>query len=106
MKTRNFHKITMLLLMLMASGVGYAQTEINGIWYEFDNEKKEATVTSAKNGSYSGSVVIPSVVNCEGTEYKVTSIGKAAFYKCSDLDSVFIANTVKRIGEEAFCKCI
>ena len=46
MKISNFHKIMVLLLMLMVSGVGCAQTEIDGIWYSLNSETKEAEVYS------------------------------------------------------------
>lgn len=105
MKTRNFHKIMMLLLMLMVSGVGYAQTKIDGIWYELDKAKGNAEVAPAKDGLYSGSVVIPSVVTYEDKEYNVTSIGDEAFCDCIDITSISIPSSVRERGIDAFFGC-
>ena len=47
------------------------------------------------------------IVGCMNTVIpdNVTTIGKEAFYKCSNLTNVTIPNSVTTIGEEAFYKC-
>ena len=109
MKISNFHKIMVLLLMLMVSGVGCAQTEIDGIWYNLDytygGEEPEAEVTSGDGRYYSGDIVIPSTVTYGGKEYKVTCIQGCAFSDCDNLNSVVISDNVKRIGQSAFSGC-
>ena len=81
-----------------------AQTLFNGIYYNLDDTKLEATVTSGTN-EYTGAVVIPSSVTYNSKTYSVTSIGERAFYYCSGLTSVTIPNSVTRIGEQAFSSC-
>lgn len=49
----------------------------------------------------SGGKTIPSKVN----GYTVTEIGPNAFRNCSDLTSIYIPSSVKRIGEYAFSGC-
>ena len=88
----------LLLLLLVASvSVIYASdTQVGGIWYDFDSSTKTASVTyrgSSYNsyyGEYSGSVTIPETVTYIGITYSVTSIGNYAFLGCSSLTSITI----------------
>ena len=98
----------------------------NGIYYNLNSEDMTAEVTyahkeqdkydkvtewglawgeyyakSGYNTFYSGSVTIPEKVN----GYKVTSIGKYAFYLCTEVTSVTIPSSVKRIECYAFYDC-
>ena len=57
------------------------------------------------NTSYHGMITIPETVKYNGTVYNVTGIDVAAFKGCSNLDSVFIPNSVLHIGSYAFCSC-
>ena len=108
MKTSNFHKIMVLLLMLMVSGVGYAHdVEIDGIYYNLNSETKEASVTykgddAFDEDEYVGTITIPSTITYNETTYNVTSIGESAFWCCENLKSVTIPNCIKRIEDKAF----
>ena len=51
--------------------------EINGIYYNFSEDKAEVTYNSSN--SYTGNVVIPESVVCIAKTYSVTSIGTYAF---------------------------
>ena len=103
----------LLLLALFASvsAIYASDTQVDGIWYDFDSSTKTASVTYQGNsydsyeGEYSGSVVIPEIVTYNGTTYSVTSIGYAAFAYCYALTSVTIPNSVTSIGEYAFYSC-
>ena len=98
-------KLTFVLTVLlsMVGLKGSAQTLINGIYYELNSTKLEATVTSGKN--YTGAVVIPSSVTYSSKTYSVTSIGYQAFAGCSGLTSITISNSVTSIGSHAFRGC-
>ena len=103
----------MLMLTLVVSVAGYAQTKIDGIYYDLDYLDKigflgfcpgEAQVTHGEE-KYVGDVVIPSTLNYYGMNYKVTRISIGAFEGCSKLNSVSIPNSVTSIGATAFTAC-
>ena len=101
-------------LFTKKAGVGTicaSDTQVNGIYYDFDKTTQTATVTyrgdsfDSYDNEYSGAVIIPSSVSYDGITYSVTTIGNEAFYKCSSLTSVTIPNSVTSIGEWAFWGC-
>ena len=97
-------KFILTLLAFVLSLTSWAQTKINGIYYELDASSKTASVTSGDD-KYSGEVTIPSTVSYEDVTYSVTSIGNYAFSSCSGLISVTIPNSVTSIGNYAFFCC-
>ena len=112
LKTNKTMKKTLLLLVaLITATIAFAKTEINGIYYNLNDETKTAEVTyqyQYRDGdNYSGvtSITIPEKVTYNSTEYSVTSIGYAAFYECTSLTSITIPNNVTSIGEYAFYDC-
>lgn len=77
-------------------------TYIDGIYYYFMENEAEVT-----NGdiAYSGAVVIPAFVTYQGKIYSVTCIGNNAFADCSNMTSIKIPSTLKRIKAGAFKNC-
>ena len=102
-KNRNWTTKILLALFFMCS----AQTlcaydfEVNGIYYNADNESQTASVVSGEL-SYSGVVNIPEQIEHDGIIYTVTAIGDWAFARCNDLTEVNVSNSVMSIGEYAF----
>lgn len=88
--------ILLLALGLVLTGLSaQAATEINGIWYEFDEGKQTATVVAATApGYYSGDVVIPAKVNA----YDVVAIGHQAFENCDRVKTISIPASVTSVG--------
>ena len=86
--------------------------EVDGIYYNIlTHRNHEVEVTYRGSFSldfedeYSGSVTIPETVTYNGTTYKVTWIGAAAFSRCSGLTDVTIPNRVMFIEAYAFDGC-
>ncbi|MBR4730135.1 MAG: leucine-rich repeat domain-containing protein, partial [Prevotella sp.] len=98
-------KRTLLLILIFLPVLASADAiEIDGIYYNLDNEAKTAEVTS-KPDRYKDDVIIPETVRYNETIYNVTSIGDIAFAGCSGLISISIPNGVTSIGKGAFSEC-
>ena len=100
--------IAMLLCSLTASAHDF---EVDGIYYDIISIS-DLTVSVTYKGSeyssyreYSGEVVIPEKVKCNGKEYSVKKIGYQAFSDCIGLTSVIIPNSVTEISTYAFQNC-
>lgn len=100
-----------LFAILVAMFIPFALSALD---FEQDNIKYRTTSDSTvkvinKNnyytGYYSGHVVIPETVSYNGTTYTVTEIGQQAFYNSTDLLSVTIPPTMKKLGVSAFEGC-
>ena len=84
----------------------YVATFDNGMKMVFQVLKdKPNEVEVYRRGPISGQLAIPSQVELDGVLYSVTRIGWEAFYKCEDLTSVIIPNTVTTIDNHAFGYC-
>lgn len=79
--------------------------EIDGIYYNLNNETMEAEVTYRSGYKYSGSLSIPSSITYSDKSYIVTAIGKTAFSMCTDLTSIVMSNCITSIGTNAFSGC-
>ena len=128
---RKLKLFSLLAVLLCAASVNvvFAQTTINHVNYEFDEDAKTATVVGAdytwENSDVS--LVIPAQVEHNSQNYAVTaigdnafkgaeylvsielpegllSIGDAAFNQTSNLASINIPNSVTSVGEEAFAE--
>ncbi len=104
-------KKLLVFLLAMVAGVGTtfaSDTQVNGIWYDFDDANLTASVTYRGNSSeeyselYEGEIVIPSKVSYNGKTYTVTKVGSFACWPYSDLTSVVLPNTLTEIGSYAF----
>ena len=97
-------KKTIFMMLFVALGLQQALAQ------DFTFDGLNYTVTSPTTASVvgylgiSGAITIPAAVTNNGASLSVTSIGNAAFNKCS-LTSVTIPNSVTSIGDYAFAEC-
>ncbi len=103
-------KTLFFLAALLTATIAFAQTEINGIYYNLNDSNQTAAVTyqdewGSDNYPDITSITIPEKVIHNSTEYSVTSIEGGAFYNCSSLRSITIGNSVTIIGYYAFVGC-
>lgn len=100
--------LTVLLgSLLLPSSLKAYDFEEGGIYYKIlSREYKTVAVTYGVNdylqgNTYHGEINIPDVVR----DYKVTTIGAYAFYKCEDVTSVTLGNSIQTIEQSAFTFC-
>lgn len=77
----------------------------DNLQYKINGNGKTVTLLRYEGNEPSGSVTIPTTATNGGNEYRVTSIGDYAFYKCTGLTSVTIPEGVTSIRNYAFGDC-
>lgn len=101
--------IILLLLALVFPSIAIAYDfEVDGIYYNINGNEVTVTYKGTdyySDQSYNGEVNIPESVSHGDSTYAVTTIGKYAFYECSELSGVIIPSSVKSIEFGAFYGC-
>ena len=90
---------------VVALSTNIPDVEIQGIYYNLNEETLTAEVTKNPDGSYSGDLLVGSGIWYDSRLYSVTSIGNDAFAFSNLLTSVVIPNSVTSIGSYAFYFC-
>ena len=90
---------------VVALSTNIPDVEIQGIYYNLNEETLTAEVTKNPDGSYSGDLLVGSGIWYDSRLYSVTSIGKDAFALNGGITSVSIQEGVTTIGEGAFGYC-
>ena len=96
-------RVSLLFLSLVVCQCSWAQVEIDGLYYEFNESEQTAVVTGCSYG-YLQEIVIPNNVNYNDTNYDVVSINDYAF-SYSNIQSVDIPASIQYIGTESFIYC-
>lgn len=81
----SYEKIfTLFFAILCFTNASAVDFKVNGIFYSYDSEKKNAIVV-AGDDPYSGNITIPKSVTVQGKTLPVTQIGEEAFSGCEQL---------------------
>lgn len=107
MKFRLLTHFSMAALSLVAVNALASETQVAGIYYDFDLATATAVVTykgkcQCSGDTYQGVVNIPSSVAYEGQQYAVVAIGDYAFSNTRKLNKVAVPASIKSIGKGAF----
>ncbi len=92
------------LLLSAAVGLFAYDFQYGDLRYTITSDNTVAVAFQGSSARLS-SVSIPIFVNYNDKTYRVTSIEKSAFSRCSGLTSITIPNSVTSIGESAFSRC-
>ncbi|MBR2151307.1 MAG: leucine-rich repeat domain-containing protein [Prevotella sp.] len=96
----------LIILLPIAADAFTGIVEINGIWYQVNTDRQEAEVFPRQDGKqYEGEIVIPTIVEYNGTSCHVTKIQDHAFATASHLTSITIPNSINSISVGAFYGC-
>lgn len=96
--------LIMLSLIMSVSAIA-ASFEEDGISYDILSDEEHTVEVVNNNSAYVGDVVIPARVQHEGVMYTVAAIHFQAFFKCTQLYSVSIPETVTDMGRYSFTQC-
>lgn len=108
---RTTYSIFSAILLAAASLPALASdTQVDGIYYDFDQSARTASVTykgkcQCAGDAYSGLVRVPETVTFEGKAYRVVAIGPHAFSSSRKLEAVVLPRSVETIGYNAFVGC-
>ncbi len=79
---------------------------VGGISYDtLDTGMVEVVAPESSAAAYSGNVVIPSLVDYAGRQFKVISVGSHAFANCSDVESIEFPSGLQSIADYACYGC-
>ncbi len=106
MKKTIFECIALVIMSILIASCDETQTSlmVDGVRYQI---LSDSTAEVVNDSSYNKvrTINIPPVIQIKGKEYKVTSIGDAAFAGCEELSDINIPATVVHIGSFSFEGC-
>lgn len=78
--------------------------EIDGIMYNINAKTGLTEVVANSSHQYKGDIVIPETITYEDKEYTVTAIGESAFFQ-RNITSITFPNSITSVGRAAFYCC-
>lgn len=97
---------TIICLFCYLSLANAYDCKIDGIYYNLHGNEAEVTYSRKYINSYRKNIVeVPAHIIYKGKTFQVTSIGNAAFCKCSQIVSIKLPESIERIGRFSFYDC-
>lgn len=91
--------------LAQTAGEKFTYSDENGTWECMVDYSNTDEVSIISASGYGKEVVIPGVVKSGENEYKVTELGSGLFLN-SNITKVTLPESLKVLGEKAFCGCI
>ena len=92
------------IIFFISLMVRAVNVEIDGIMYNINVKTGLTEVAANTSHQYTGDIVIPETITYEGKEYTVTAIGESAFFQ-RDITSITFPNSITSVGRAAFYCC-
>ena len=97
--------ICMLFMNFMPVVAKSDYIKIGDFKYCYDTDTREASVCENGYGKYSGDVIIPSNISIDGIDCQVVELKPMLFFLCTDLTSIQLPKSLKKIGSSCFNTC-
>ena len=98
--------LSLLLLVAVNATMSAYDFEVDGKYYNLlSDSTAEFTCKDPNYTAYRGHLVIPETVSYNGVDLTVTQVSDYACYKCRQMTSVSIPNTVTSLGVSSFLGC-
>lgn len=98
-------RIYLLTIILFFSLIVRAvNVEIDGIMYNINAKTGLTEVVANPSHQYKGDIVVPEAIEYEDKEYTVTAIGESAFFQ-RNITSITFPNSITSVGRAAFYCC-
>ncbi|MBQ9093729.1 MAG: leucine-rich repeat domain-containing protein [Prevotella sp.] len=106
MKTlRTIRIVCFVFLVMVGAKLNASDFIVDGICYDVVSFADMTCSVAPSDDKYAGDIIIPERVVYNNRTFTVVCIGDSAFYKCVNLTSVTIPNSVTSIGDSAFEYC-
>ena len=92
-------------ILLTACASANAQTFLyDGLWFDIESDETCILRSTWIGPKYSGDIIVPEKAIYDGKEYTVTKT-LGAFWRCDELTSVSLPETITTIGDQSFENC-
>lgn len=92
-------------ILLTACVSANAQTFLyDGLWFDIESDETCILRSTWIGPKYSGDIIVPEKAIYDGKEYTVTKT-LGAFWRCDELTSVSLPETITTIGDQSFENC-
>lgn len=106
MKTlRTIRIVCFVFLLMVGAKLNASDFIVGGICYDVVSFADMTCSVAQSDDEYAGDIIIPERVVYNNRTFTVVCIGDSTFYKCVNLTSVTIPNSVTSIGDSAFEYC-
>lgn len=104
MKYRIKHLIVLAILLSVCVSAKTQTFLYDGLWFDIESDETCILRSTWIGQKYSGDIIVPEKAIYNGKEYTVTKT-LGAFWRCDELTSVSLPETITTIGYQSFERC-